>query len=124
MLSNRYKEYKKEPGFLQAEIPQHWSAKRLKHITSVPLKYGANEAAEETRADQPRFIRITDIDEGGGLKDETFRSLSHQVAKPFLLESGDILLARSGATVGKSFMYHISWGEACFTPPDRDWETK
>jgi type I restriction enzyme, S subunit len=36
------------------------------------------------------------------------------VAEPYLLKEGDVLLARSGATVGKSFIYSKEWGTACF----------
>jgi len=35
------------------------------------------------------------------------------VARPFLLKQGDLLFARSGATVGKTFMYRESWWKAC-----------
>lgn len=87
---------------------------RLKFTSTVPLKYGANAAAEFDDLDWPRFVRITDINENGRLRDETFRSLPPEVARPYLLQQGDILLARSGATVGKSFIYQKEWGEACY----------
>jgi len=96
------------------EIPAHWVAKRLKFIISEPLKYGANEAAELTDPELPRYIRITDVNEDGSLREETFRSLPQDVADNYLLSDGDILLARSGATVGKSFIYKRSWGVAAY----------
>lgn len=96
------------------EVPKHWGVKRFKHCLKEPLKYGANEAAESSDPNQPRFVRITDVDENGNLKDETFRSIDSEIAEPFLLEEGDLLMARSGATVGKNFMYKSSWGIACF----------
>jgi restriction endonuclease S subunit len=96
------------------EIPAHWSAWRLKHLASEALSYGANEAALEDNPEWPRFVRITDIATDGSLRDETFKSLPPEVAEPFLLEDGDLLFARSGATVGKSFIYRPSWGIACF----------
>ncbi len=96
------------------EIPKHWIPKRLKFCLTEPLKYGANEAAESSDSDQPRFVRITDVDENGNLREETFRSINIDIAKPFLLEEGDLLMARSGATVGKNFMYKSNWGVACF----------
>lgn len=96
------------------EIPSHWKAKRLKFVISEPLKYGANEAAELTDPDLPRYIRITDVNDDGSLRDETFRSLPQDVAESYLLSDGDILLARSGATVGKSFIYRPSWGVAAY----------
>jgi type I restriction enzyme S subunit len=96
-------------------IPRHWEAKRLKFVISEPLKYGANEAAELTDPELPRYIRITDVnDDDGSLRDETFRSLPEEIADDYLLSDGDILLARSGATVGKSFIYKPSWGVAAY----------
>ena len=96
------------------EVPEHWEVKRLKHLLNMPLQYGANEAAEQDDEDQPRFIRITDIDGSGNLRQETFRSLPEEIARPFLLEDGDLLFARSGATVGKTFLYSNTWGRAAY----------
>ena len=96
------------------DIPAHWKVLRLKFIASEPLSYGANAAAEFDEPEWPRFVRITDVDELGRLRDETFRSLPPEVAQGFLLQSNDILLARSGATVGKSFIYKASWAWLCY----------
>lgn len=96
------------------DIPAHWEVKRFKSLTVEPLSYGANAAAEFEEPNWPRFVRITDVNEFGQLRDETFRSLPPDVAEPYLLETNDILLARSGATVGKSFIYDESWGVACY----------
>ena len=86
------------------DVPAHWDIKRLKFMLSEKLKYGANESAESDDPEQPRYIRITDIDEQGNLKDDTFKSLEFEKAKDYLLNVNDILLARS-ATVGKSYLY-------------------
>ena len=96
------------------DIPEHWEVLRLKFVTSELLSYGVNAAAEFDEPDWPRFVRITDVDELGRLRDRTFRSLPPEVAEGFLLQENDILLARSGATVGKSFIYQESWGVACY----------
>ena len=86
------------------DVPAHWDIKRLKFMLSEKLKYGANESAESDDPEQPRYIRITDIDEQGNLKDDTFKSLEFEKAKDYILNVNDILLARSG-TVGKSYLY-------------------
>ena len=96
------------------DIPTRWEVLRLKFVASEPLSYGANAAAEFDEPEWPRFVRITDVDELGRLRDETFCSLPPEVALGFLLQANDILLARSGATVGKSFIYRVSWGVACY----------
>lgn len=95
------------------EIPKHWELVKLKYLTDG-LKYGANEAAEDDNYNDPRYIRITDIDENGDLKEETFRSIPFAVAEEYLLQDGDILLARSGATVGKSFLYKNEYGVSAY----------
>lgn len=87
---------------------------RFKFTSDYPLKYGANAAAEFDNPDWPRFVRITDVTTNGHLRDDTFRSLPPEIAAGYDLEEGDILLARSGATVGKSFIYDSSWGRACY----------
>lgn len=96
------------------EIPVGWEVKRLRHLGLVPLKYGANEPASENDENDTRYIRITDITEDGSLKPETRRSLPFEKAKDYLMENHDILLARSGATVGKSFYIPSLEEPACF----------
>lgn len=96
------------------QVPEHWGVMRLKQVLSSPMMYGANEAALDDNPDNPRFIRITDMNADGTLKQSTFKSLEPNVAKPYLLKDKDLLLARSGATVGKSFLYKAEYGTACF----------
>ena len=96
------------------QIPAHWDVKRMKYILSTPLQYGANETGDEYNEDWPRYIRITDITEDNELKDEGKQSLPPDVAKPYLLKDGDVLFARSGATVGKTFQYTTDCGTAAF----------
>ncbi len=92
------------------DIPAHWEVKRLKFLITERLQYGANESAEMDDPNLPRYVRITDIDDSGKLRSDTFRSLPVEVAKDYLLEDGDVLFARSGATSGKTFLYRTDWG--------------
>lgn len=87
------------------EIPEHWDIKKVKYLIQEKLSYGANESAELDDENLPRYIRITDIDELGNLKKETFKSLPLEIAENYVVKKGDILLARSGATVGKSYIH-------------------
>lgn len=96
------------------DIPENWDCKKLKYIISEPLQYGANEAGDDYRDDYPRYIRITDITEENTLKDEGKLSLQPDIAAPYILKNGDILFARSGATVGKTFFYTADCGLAAF----------
>ena len=96
------------------EIPAHWRISPAKHLLSRSLQYGAIESGDIFRADWPRYIRITDISSEGRLRDDGAKSIDPCLARPYLVKNGDILLARSGATVGKSFFYEGVDDAACF----------
>lgn len=87
---------------------------RLRFLLSTPLMYGASESGVEFDGNLPRYIRITDIRPDGTLDPDKAVSLPPDKAKPYLLNDLDVLLARSGATVGKAFLYRSNAGEACF----------
>lgn len=95
------------------EIPEHWTFTVFKKFLSEPMQYGANEPAEECNYNGPRYIRITDIKDDETLRDDTFKSLPLEKAKEYMLNKGDLLFARSGATVGKTFLYKEDYA-ACF----------
>jgi len=96
------------------DIPKHWEVKRLKFTIKERLQYGANESSEIDDPDLPRYVRITDIDDKGKLRPETFRSLPVVIAREYYLEDGDVLFARSGATSGKTFLYRLEWGTCAY----------
>lgn len=85
----------------------------LKYLVVGGLRYGANEVAEGTSRELPRYIRITDFGKDGRLRDETFVSIGQEIADKYPVLPGDILLARSGATVGKAFLAPHEIGPAC-----------
>jgi type I restriction enzyme S subunit len=91
-----------------------WKNIKLKYTLQIPLMYGLNEPAENDNPEDPRYIRITDFDENENLRIETYKSIPLVKAQNYLLRANDILFARSGATVGKSFLYKSSDGLACF----------
>lgn len=96
------------------EIPEGWEVKKLKYVLSDRLKYGANESALFDNRDDPRYIRITDFGNDGKLREDTYKSLPIETAEEYLLQNGDILFARSGATVGKTFQFKNYNEMACF----------
>lgn len=93
--------------------PSHWLCAPLKYFLKENMTYGTNESAESDDRSYPRYIRITDITDDGDLRDETFKSLSPEKAKDYMLNPGDILFARSGATVGKTYLYRGGF-DACY----------
>jgi type I restriction enzyme S subunit len=96
------------------EIPDHWEVRKLKYVINGKLKYGANEPGGDMQENDPRYIRITDFDKSGNLREDTFCSLKSDLAEPYLLQDGDILFARSGGTVGKTFQFKNYKGKACY----------
>ncbi len=106
-----HKKFKKTPV---GEIPVEWEARTLGELCLVAPEYGANISAIEFRADCPRYVRITDINEEGILSSADKKSIKPKDAQPYLLGEGDILFARSGATVGKTYLYQKSDGVCAF----------
>lgn len=96
------------------QIPKHWKVSRLKYILDKPLQYGANETGVLYDETLPRYIRITDITKDNQLKKDDMLSLPNNISIPFILKHGDILFARSGATVGKTFLYKQEYGKSAF----------
>lgn len=83
----------------------------LKDIAVKPLAYGATASAVDYDG-ETRYVRITDITDDGALNNDV-KSAS-KVDEKYLLNDGDILLARTGATVGKTCRYRKSYGRAIF----------
>lgn len=96
------------------EIAKDYSVYKLKYLLKTNLTYGANESGIPYDEFLPRYIRITDITLDGKLKDTGKLSLSEESAKDYILSDNDILFARSGATVGKAFIYKKEYGKAAF----------
>ena len=106
-MFKKYDAYKDSGVDWIGEIPHDWNVVKLKHLLQEPLKYGANESGIEFSEDLPRYIRITDFNDDGKLDEKNKLSLTWKKGKDYLLDDGDILLARSGASVGKSFLFKL-----------------
>ena len=88
---------------------------RLKYLLDSPMQYGANESGDKLTDDSVRYIRITDITTDGNLKDDDNNQyLPLSVAEGYILKDKDVLFARSGGTVGKSFLYRKEYGISAF----------
>ncbi|MGY3053769.1 hypothetical protein ACVWYG_001970 [Pedobacter sp. UYEF25] len=85
----------------------------LKNFLLENPQYGANEIGiERTKSDEPRYIRITDINEFGELENNLGKS-ANTIEEQYFLKEYDLLLARSGNAVGKSYL-HKNVGYECF----------
>ena len=83
-----------------------WEIKKLGDI--LKPQYGYTVSAKETG--NYRLIRITDIDDGGELRelDKKYVELGKKEAQSYELKNGDLLLARTGATFGKILFFNDS----------------
>ena len=79
----------------------HWSEARVGDFCEVP-QYGYTESAT-TEPVGPRFLRITDI-QNGRVNWDNVPYCSCPNPQPYFLKENDILFARTGATTGKSFL--------------------
>ena len=79
---------------------------KLKNMLLSKPQYGANEAGlDRSNNSQPRYIRITDIDENGLISINELGVTVANVEEKYILKENDILIARSGATVGKAYIH-------------------
>ena len=82
------------------ELPDGWAWARLGNL-SAAIQYGLSNSAEPQGTH--RLLRITDIQDGKVDWDAVpFTTVNAPEA--YLLKTGDIVFARTGATVGKSFL--------------------
>lgn len=81
-----------------------WEVKKLGEVCTGKGEYGSGSSAIAFDKSKPRYIRITDIKENGELNDEKV-SPSGSDFDEYELSEGDILFARSGATVGKTYIH-------------------
>ena len=87
---------------------------RLKDVLLCKPQYGASESGfPRSSREEPRYIRITDIDENGLISHNELGATAKNIGDKYILGEKDILIARSGATVGKAYI-HKSAPYACF----------
>lgn len=96
------------------KIPQSWEVVRLKFLLNSPMQYGANESGQLYDEKCVRYIRITDITQNGTLKNDDVLYLPLEKAADYILKDKDVLFARSGATVGKTFLFKSRFGKSAF----------
>lgn len=97
-----------------ATNPKGWRQKPLGDLADQRPEYGANASACPRKGDMPRYVRITDIRENGTLSDKDIVSLDSPDWRRHLLHEGDVLFARSGNTVGKTYIYRPDDGLCAF----------
>jgi type I restriction enzyme S subunit len=97
------------PGFTG-----EWEVKTLGDCLLSWPDYGINAAAVPFSDRFPSYIRITDISEHGRYCPAPRVSVNASSADQYYLHKGDVTFARTGASVGKSYLYEPSDGELVF----------
>lgn len=91
--------------FARRSASFRYPAVRLGALLSEPTEYGAAEAGIERVSEElPRYVRITDIDENGMLL-PGLGATAENIDPAYFLSDGDLLFARSGNTVGKTYLH-------------------
>ena len=95
------------------ELPKGWKVVELKNITDS-IQYGYTKSSSKD-AIGPKFLRITDIQENKVIWSEVpYCKIEKEIRNKYLLKEGDLVFARTGATVGKSFLIKGKIPEAVF----------
>ena len=92
-----------------------WEKVKLKDVTES-IEYGLNASAKEFDGEN-KYIRITDIDDvSRKFKEDSLTSPDIDVSEcdNYLLCEKDILFARTGASVGKTYLYVKKDGKVYF----------
>lgn len=87
---------------------------QLKDCLSEKPAYGANASSKPAEDGDPRYIRITDIDDDGRLVNDDVVTIDEENYDDYILEDNDFLFARTGNTVGKTLLYRSSYGRSVF----------
>ena len=92
-----------------------WEQRKLSEMCGT-FEYGLNAAAKEFDG-KNKYIRITDIDDASReflLSDLSSPDICLDGMSKYLLSSGDIVFARTGACVGKTYIYRENDGIVYF----------
>lgn len=106
-IFDRTKRFRDDDG---NEFPE-WEEKTLGEI-SESLKYGMSAAAVKYDGEN-KYLRITDIDEASRkyVSDKIASPEASKIAEKFLVQKNDLLFARTGASVGKTYLYDETDGK-------------
>ena len=105
------------PGYKRSDvgvIPEDWDVLPLGECLVSRPSYGINAAAVPYSDALPVYIRITDISEDGRFSPDKLVSVKSEQAGNYYLSDGDIVFARTGASVGKSYRYDPKDGALVF----------
>lgn len=96
-----------------SELPNNWTTARLGDLAE-DISYGYTAPSTREKVG-PHLLRITDIQENEVLwKTVPYCEIDSEQANKYLLKENDLVFARTGATVGKSFLIRGEIPDAIF----------
>ncbi|MBP1167639.1 type I restriction enzyme S subunit [Chryseobacterium sp. PvR013] len=107
----------KENKMVQTEIgllPEDWEIVDLGSILLSNPDYGINASAVKYSDTLPTYLRITDIDDGGNFIKDNLSSVNDVNSEKYYLSKDEIVFARTGASVGKTYLYKENDGKLVF----------
>ena len=111
-ISERRKQYEHyRDELLDLEGKEGVEMKTLGDVCEIKGEYGLSVPSKPF--DGVRYIRITDITDSGTLNNDYVSADCGEVDKE-PLKDGDILFARTGATVGKTLIYLKQYGDCLY----------
>ena len=91
-----------------------WKMVKLGECLKQKPDYGINAPAVPFDNNLPTYLRITDITEDGYYSKKDIVSVSSQDALKYVMEKGDLVFARTGASTGKTYLYDPKDGMLVF----------
>jgi type I restriction enzyme, S subunit len=91
-----------------------WEVKKLGACLRSNPDYGINAAAVPYDEALPVYLRITDITEDGKYSRQNVVSVNNILSSNYYLEKDDLVFARTGASVGKTYLYDPKDGKLVF----------
>lgn len=95
-------------------FPCDWEATSIGEVSINKGEYGLNAPACEYEVGLPKYIRITDIDDNGNYVDTGACVNFQDETTQYTLKDRDIVFARTGATVGRNYLYKEKDGELLY----------
>ena len=95
-------------------VPEEWEIASLRSCLCAALDYGVNAPAVPFDENLPTYLRISDISEDNRYQPSPRVSVNHPNSGSYILAAGDLVFARTGASVGNSYLYDSADGPLVF----------
>ena len=104
-------------GYKQTEvgvIPDKWNVDKLGNCLKNKPDYGIGAAAVNYNDNLWTYLRITDISDDGKFLRTNLASVDNPNSDNYILNENEIVVARTGASVGKTYLYKKDDGKLIF----------